>query len=124
MTTEAYAIAQDNISAGYIKVASYISPANGTIIPIAFSNTNCKLIELRGTISGTTPSLTANLYFGTNRSGTGNTVIATNITISNTTTGNVISSFTVPNITGNTYIWASIANTSGTITDVNLVLRF
>jgi hypothetical protein len=74
-------------------------------------------------ISGiTTPSVSFTLFYGTNISGTGTTIVA--ITNNSTTTVTNTTSFTNATIPSGNYIWLSVTAISGVPQELGATLEF
>jgi len=73
--------------------------------------------------AGTTPSVAVTIYHHTTyRSGSKNTMVAQ--TVTNTTTGHVVTSFTDATIPADSHVWIEIGTTSGTNDEVAFHVEF
>ena len=100
------------------------SPQNNDSPTLLYTNSAITLTEIKTVVSGTTPSVTSTFYYGSNRSGAGNTVIQSTVITTNNSTGNTQTTFTNANIPASSYVWCTLSGITGTVTEYFLNLRF
>lgn len=86
------------------------------------TNVQTTITSVVGLVAGSTPSVTYEIRYGTDRSAAG-TLAITADTVTNTTTGD---SATVQNqpIPANSYVWLVITAVSGTVGELNVTIAF
>jgi hypothetical protein len=83
------------------------------------------IAEIRSVVRGSsTPSVTSTWYWGDDRTGASNTTIQASIVTTNTTSGNIQTSFSNSTPIANVFIWCDITAVSGTVDEVHYTLRF
>lgn len=117
-------MANPDLVAGVTKSATIIAPTSSDSFTLFWSNSALSLAEIRSVVSGTSPSATFTIYTGSDRSGTGNTVMQSGIVCTNTTSGNVQTSFSNSSVQANSFVWITVTAVSGTVNDINVSLRF
>jgi hypothetical protein len=81
--------------------------------------------EIRSVVRGSSsPQANFTIASGPSRDGTGNTVMQANIACSNVTSGNLQTSFSNTSIAANSFVWVNVLTTSGTVTELNITMRF
>lgn len=98
------------------------SPVAGDSYTLFWSNAAITLQEIRSVVRGTSPNVDATFFWGADRS-TGTTISA-NVITSNVTTGNSLTSFANGTPTANVFLWVTINNVTGTVTEYHATLRF
>lgn len=98
------------------------SPAIGDSYTLFKTNTALTIAEISTVVRGTVPNVDVTFSFGTSRA-TGTTIQA-NIITSNVTTGNVQTSFSNASVTADSFVWVTINNVTGTVTEYHASLRF
>lgn len=117
-------LSNPDLVAGVIKSATIVAPTSTDSFTLFWSNSALTLAEIRSVVSGTSPSTTFTIYTGNDRSGASNTVIQSGIVCTNTTSGNVQTSFSNNTVQANSFVWITVTAVSGTVNDINVSLRF
>lgn len=99
------------------------SPAANDSVTMFWTNTAITVSSLLAVVSGTTPSVTFSVYSGTDRSGTGNTVILNSNVCTNTTGGFIPGTLGSTAIAANSFVWVYINAVSGTVSEFSLTMR-
>ena len=93
---------------------------------ISFFDTDVAITiyKVRAVLKGTTPSLTWSLRHGTDRSAAGAELITGGTVITNTTTGQEITSFDDPTIVANSHLWLTFSAKSGVVDSFSLTIYY
>lgn len=118
-------------------LADAISPYVGTAVPrsmtvagpktndsftIFRTDTETTISSVVAVVSGSSPSVTYEIRYGANRSGSGTLAIVAD-TVINTTTGDTATVQNQP-IPANSYVWLVVTAVSGTVGELNVTLAF
>lgn len=86
-----------------------------------FTDVAITLTKLAAVVVGTsTPSVTWTVRHSTDRSLTGNEVVTSGSTTTNTTTGQIITTFNDATIPANSWVWVEITAVSGTVSNLQI----
>jgi len=113
-----------NTSITASKSASIFEPVNTDKPTLCYTNSAVTIAEIRTVVRGTSPSVTATYYWGADRTGASNTTIQATIVTTNTTSGNIQTSFSNSTPAANSFLWFDITAVSGTVTEYHVTVRF
>jgi hypothetical protein len=99
------------------------SPTATEDIIIWFTPSAINLVQIRAVVRGTTPSVTVDPKYGTDRSGAGTSILSSPTAVTNTTTG-VNLPISSGSIGANNWIWLETTAQSGTVNEINLTFVF
>lgn len=80
--------------------------------------------QLRGVVTGSSPAVTLNVRHGTDRSASGASVLASNATVSDTTTGQDLTLDGTVSVAQNSWVRVVTSATSGTVSSCTLVMKY
>ncbi|MCB1713598.1 MAG: hypothetical protein KDK05_00505 [Candidatus Competibacteraceae bacterium] len=102
------------------------SPTSSEDIIIGFTFVAITITEIQAVVRGTSPSVTIQIRHSTDRSAAGNTVLTTATAVTNTTTGQNITSgsFNDATIPADSWIWLETTAQSGTVDEVSIALPY
>ena len=102
------------------------SPTSSEDIIIGFTFVAITITEIQAVARGTSPSVTIQIRHGTDRSAAGNTVLTSATAITNTTSGQNITSgsFNDATIPADSWIWLETTAQSGTVDEVSIALPY
>lgn len=106
------------------KSLSIASPTSTEKIALFHSDAPLTVTEIRSVVSGTTPSVTFSIRYGTDYAATGTEVVTSGMTCTNTTTGNTTTSFNSASIPANNFVWLTTTAASGTIDIFHVTVKF
>jgi hypothetical protein len=106
------------------KSLTIINPTATEKIPLFFTTSALTVTQIRSLVTGTSPSATFSLRFGTDVSGSGTEVVTSGITVTNTTTGLSTTSFNNASIAADRFVWLTTSATSGTVTALHVSVTF
>jgi len=106
------------------KSLTIINPTASEKIPLFFTTSALTVTQIRSLVTGTSPSVTFSLRFGTDVSGSGTEVVTSGITVTNTTTGLSTTSFNNAAIAADRFVWLTTSATSGTVTALHVSVTF
>jgi len=99
------------------------SPVVGDNLSIFFTKNQITVNTVNAVVRGSSPSVNFSLKYGPDRSQTGY-AMAASIDCSNTTSGNVISTFNQNIIPKNNFIWLVINSVTGTVNELAVSIDF
>jgi len=99
-------------------------PTSAEDISLFFVADAITIYKMTAVVSGVTPSLTYTVRHGPDRSATGNEVVTGGITVTSTTTGDVVTVFDDASIPANSHVWFETTARSGTVNSVNLTIFY
>lgn len=88
-------------------------------VPLAIT-----IVRLTSVLRGTTPSVTFTIRHNADRSATGNEVVTSGTTTTNTTSGLQTTVFNDATIPAGSWVWLETTATSGTVNEFNLTIEF
>jgi hypothetical protein len=106
------------------KSLTIINPTATEKIPLFFTTSALTVTQIRSLVTGSSPSATFSLRFGTDVSGSGTEVVTSGITVTNTTTGLSTTSFNNASIAADRFVWLTTSATSGTVTALHVSVTF
>lgn len=111
-------------SLGRMKTINLPDPVANDNVTMFWTNTAIIVANVTSVVYGSSPQANFTIYSGPNRDGTSNTVMQANIACSDTTVGNVQTTFANNTIAEGSYVWVHVLTTSGTVQNLHLTLRF
>jgi hypothetical protein len=106
------------------KAITVESPTDSEDISLFFTPQDITVNEMVAVLRGTTPSVTWTIRHGSDRSATGDEVVTSGTTTTNSTTGDKITSFNDPTIPSGSFVWFETTAQSGTVDELNLTLIY
>ncbi|MHA2163346.1 MAG: hypothetical protein ACXABF_13075, partial [Candidatus Thorarchaeota archaeon] len=100
------------------------NPGDAEDIGILFTDVAITIQSIRAVVRGTTPSVTINPRHSTDRSAAGNTILSSATAITNTTTGQNLTSFNDATVPASSWIWLETTAQSGTVLELTLTIFF
>jgi hypothetical protein len=120
-----YNVDEDATSVRELSKALVIEkPTDTENISFFYTDVAITINKLVAVLKGIAPSITWSIVHSTDRSLAGNEVITGGVTTTNTTTGNVITTFDDATIPANSFIWFISTATSGTISEFNVSIIY
>lgn len=99
-------------------------PTGAEKIPLFFTDTAITITEINSVLQGTsTPSVTFSIRHGADLSGSGNEVVTSGITCTNTTYGLVTTSFNDATVDADSWIWLTTSAQSGTVNTLSVTIK-
>lgn len=119
------AISSNNklISPYLIKSITIESPSASEDISMFYIDRNMTISKIIVVLKGSsTPSVTWTIRHSDDRNGVGKEVVTAGTTTTNTTTGDIITTFNDATIPSNSFIWLETTAQSGTVAEMNITL--
>lgn len=114
-----------NLASRSSKHVSIATPGGAENVTLFFTAEAVTVAKLAAVLLGSaTPSVTWSIKFAADRSAAGTEVITGGTTTTSTTTGDVITSFTVAAIPANSWVWLVTTAQSGTVTQLHVSMIF
>jgi hypothetical protein len=100
-------------------------PTNAEDMTIWYTLKAITIREIQAVVVGSsTPSVTINPKHATDRSAAGTAILSSATAITNTTTGQQLTSFNDATIPANSFIWLETTAKSGTVDELHLTIRY
>ncbi|MFO7630849.1 MAG: hypothetical protein R6W06_15330 [Prochlorococcaceae cyanobacterium] len=93
-------------------------------MPLLFSSAGLTVADVRGLVSGTTPSVTFSLRYGADYSGAGSKIKILDMTATSSSTGDSWSSFDNAVVPAGSWLWLVVESISGTVLSLHVSVRF
>lgn len=93
-------------------------------LPLLFTTPAITVASVRTLVSGTAPSVTFSLRYGTDFSAAGTKIKTVDMTSTSATTGDSFSSFDNAAIPADNWLWLVVESISGTVLTFNATVRF
>lgn len=107
------------------KTLSILNPTTtAENITVLFANSALTITRIIAVSRGTTPSRTWTLRKASDRSATGTEVVTGGTTTTNTTTGQLITSFNSASIPASNFLWFTTTAGSGTVTELSITIEY
>ena len=100
------------------------NPTSSEDVAIFYCSEAITVEQMSAVVKGTTPSVTWTVRFGSDRSATGTEVVTGGTTTTSTTTGSQVTSFNNANIPAGSWIWLETTAQSGTVTEINVTVKY
>lgn len=105
------------------KSMTLTTPTNADNVTIFFTPEAITITSVRAVVVGSSPSVTYNVKYSTDRSAAGTSVTTAPAATTNTTTG-VEATLDNTAVAANSYIWLTTSAKSGTVSDINVTVRY
>lgn len=106
------------------KAVTILFPTNAEKIALFYTTSAITISAIRSVVTGTTPSVTFSIRYGSDFSLAGTEVVTGGITTTNTTTGLSTTTFNSASIAANNYVWITTTATSGTVNSINVTVQY
>lgn len=106
------------------KAVTISAPSGSEKLALFYTTAAITISQIRSVVSGTSPSVTFSIRYGSDFSAAGTEVVTSGITCTNTTTGLSTTSFNNASITANNFVWLTTSAISGTVTALNVTVVF
>lgn len=116
----------DNAGAIAPKTLTIINPSRNDLpeVTMFYVKNDVTISKITAVCRGSSPSVSYSLRFAPNRSSTGTEVVSGGILCSDTSTGNVTTSFSNATIPAGNYLWLKVTAISGTVDEFSVTLSF
>jgi len=106
------------------KSIAMLEPTGSEELTLFFTKRAITIKQITSVVRGTSPSLTFTIRHNTDRSATGAEVVTGGTTVTNTTTGSVVTSFNNASIAANSWVWIENTAKSGTVDEFHVSVHF
>lgn len=106
------------------KSITILSPTSSENRVIFYTTVAITITQATAVVRGTSPSVTYQVKHDPSRAATGNNLFSSGQTVTNTTTGAVVTSFNDATIPAGSFVWLTTSATSGTNDEFHLTLNY
>lgn len=100
------------------------NPTGSDNVTLFYNTQALPISSIVSLVRGTSPSITFEVLWDSNRNGSGTSAVAGGITVTNSTTGLVTTSLSNTTIPANRFVWVRTTARSGTVTEFSVTLNF
>lgn len=124
LTADEQLLIQTLNAMGLSKHMTVEQPSNTEDITMFRTNVAITVTKVSGVVRGSTPSIDFNIYHGSDRSGAGTALFASDQTLNNTATPDEYETFADATIPADSVIWFETSAKSGTVDEAHVTLDF
>lgn len=106
------------------KAITILNPTGADNVTLFYNTQATPITSIVSLVRGTSPSITFEVLWDSNRAGSGTAAVEGGTTVTNTTTGLVTTSLSNTTIPANRYVWIRTTASSGTVTEFSVTVNF
>lgn len=100
------------------------APTECEDVTMFFTPVAITVVSVQAVVIGTTPSVTIDPKHSTDRSAVGNDILSVPVAITNTTTGQTLTTFDDDTIPANSWVWLETTAKTGTVDELAITIKY